>query len=222
MSNTISNLSAAVNSVPQEAVWWLSRHEEKLSMKASMPRVDLVFLGDSITHAWEKEGAEVWSEFYKPRHALNLGFDGDCTENVLWRLEHGEVDDIQPKLLVLLIGTNNSGHRQDNAEDTARGIKKILLVLTEKLPNTNVLLLAIFPRSAKATQRLRVLNSEVNQYIQTYDDNDKVFYLDINHCFLDKEGRLTRDVMSDFLHPNVSQYKVWAEAIEPHIQKLMI
>jgi beta-glucosidase len=221
MNDAVSSLNVAVNPMPKESVWWLPRHEEKLVLKASMPRVDLVFLGDSITHAWEKAGAEIWGKFYEPRHALNLGFDGDCTENVLWRLEQGEVDGIQPKLLVLLIGTNNSGHRQDKAEDTAEGIKQILFVLSEKLPNTKVLLLAIFPRSAKPTQKLRLLNNRINQKIQHYADNERVFYLDINHYFLDKDGQLTSNVMNDFLHPNESQYKVWAEAIEPHIAKLM-
>ena len=128
--------SAALLPVPQNSVWWLPRHEEKMALKASMPRIDLVFLGDSITQAWETEGADVWEEYYAPRHAVNLGFNGDRTENVLWRLKNGEVDGINPKVLVLLIGTNNTGHRQDCAQDTAKGIEEILKVLAEKLPTT--------------------------------------------------------------------------------------
>ncbi|MFT2097980.1 platelet-activating factor acetylhydrolase IB subunit [Marinomonas sp. 2405UD66-6] len=209
----------ALNPMPQETVWWMPRHEEKLALKNSMSRVDLVFLGDSITQAWEKEGAEVWDEYYAPRHALNLGFNGDRTENILWRLEHGEVDGLQPKLLVLLIGTNNTGHRQDSPEDTVEGIKQILSVLSKKLPETKILLLAIFPRSAKPTQTLRVLNDAINQKIQHFSDNQRVFFLDINHHFLDEKGCLTSNVMNDFLHPNASQYRVWAEAIEPYLSK---
>ncbi|MBJ7537904.1 GDSL-type esterase/lipase family protein [Marinomonas transparens] len=205
----------------QETDWWLPRHEAKLVQKEAMDRVDLVFLGDSITQAWEVEGADIWDEFYRPRNALNLGFNGDRTEHVLWRLEQGEVDDIQPKLLVLLIGTNNTGHRQDKAEDTALGIKKILDVLAEKLPHTKILLLAIFPRSAKPTQQLRVLNDSINQIIQHYGDDERVFYLDINAHFLTNEGVLSRRVAKDFLHPNGSQYSRWADLIEPSIQRLM-
>jgi beta-glucosidase len=216
-----TNMPLSVKPEPQDTIWWLPRHEEKLSEKESMGRVDLVFLGDSITQAWEKEGAGVWETFYKPRHALNIGFNGDRTEHVLWRLEHGEVADIQPKLLVLLIGTNNSGHRMDKAEDTALGVKRILEVLAEKLPRTKILLLALFPRSAKSTQKLRVLNEEVNQIIQTYADDKAVFFLNINHHFLDASGRLTSNVMSDFLHPNSNQYQIVAEAIEPSVQALM-
>ncbi|MCW8355890.1 MULTISPECIES: GDSL-type esterase/lipase family protein [Marinomonas] len=211
----------AVLPAQQDAIWWLPRHERKLAESASMEQVDLVFLGDSIMQAWETEGALVWDAFYKSRQALNLGFNGDRTENVLWRLLHGEIDNIQPKLLILLIGTNNTGHRMDSAEDTAEGIKRILSLLVEKLPTTNILLLAIFPRSAKPTQKLRVLNEEVNQRICSFGDNDQVSFLNINHCFLDEEGRLTSDIMNDFLHPNRNQYQIFAEAIEPTIARLM-
>lgn len=211
----------ALRPAPQETIWWLPRHEEKLAEKNAMEKVDLVFLGDSITQAWEKEGTDVWQIFYQPRSALNLGFNGDKTENVLWRLAHGEVDNIQPRLLVLLVGTNNAGHRMDKAEDTALGIKQILSVLAEKLPQTKILLLAIFPRSAKPTQKLRILNEQVNQIIRTYADDEKVFFRDINHIFLDEKGRITSDVMNDFLHPNTSQYQLFAEAIEPTLVSLL-
>jgi beta-glucosidase len=217
----LSTEPLSIKAMPQDTLWWLPRHEDKLAEKSAMERVDLVFLGDSITQAWEKEGADVWQAYYEARHALNLGFNGDKTENVLWRLAHGEVDNIAPKLLVLLIGTNNSGHRMDKAEDTALGVKQILSVLAEKLPKTKVLLLAIFPRSAKPTQKLRKLNDEVNQIICTYADDKRVFFRDINSVFLDKDGCLTSDVMNDFLHPNASQYQVFAEAIEPYILQWM-
>ena len=220
-SSVNSHTPLSIRSIEQDTVWWLPRHEEKLALKETMGQVDLVFLGDSITQAWEKEGAEVWDVFYGPRRALNLGFNGDKTENVLWRLAHGEVDNIQPKLLVLLIGTNNSGHRLDKPEDTALGIKQILSLLMEKLPQTKILLLAIFPRSAKPTQKLRVLNDKVNQIISTYADNEKIFFADINRVFLDSDGLLTSDVMNDFLHPNASQYQIFAETIEPYIIELM-
>lgn len=223
MPSTSVDLESSLPTRPtkQDTIWWLPRHEEKLAEKNAMEKVDLVFLGDSITQAWEKEGADVWLAFYQPRYALNLGFNGDKTENVLWRLAHGEIDNIQPKLLVLLIGTNNAGHRMDKAEDTALGVKRILSVLAEKLPQTKVLLLAIFPRSAKPTQKLRMLNNEVNQIICSYADDERVFFRDINHVFLDEEGRITSDVMNDFLHPNASQYQIFAEAIESTIVSLL-
>lgn len=203
--------------VTQDSTWWLQRHEDKLLEKDAMKRVDLVFLGDSITHSWETGGASVWDEYYQSRRALNLGFNGDRTEHVLWRLMNGEIDHIQPKLVVLLIGTNNTGHRMDPAEETALGVESILSVVKRKLPNTVVLLLAIFPRSAKPTQRLRKLNDEVNQKIRLFENKINVFFLNINHLFIDGEGELSSNIMADFLHPSDSQYQRMAEALEPMI-----
>lgn len=219
-NETSENTPLSIQAAPQETDWWLPRHEQKLAEKAAMKSVDLVFLGDSITQGWEEEGHVFWDEYYGSLNALNLGFNGDRTEHVLWRLAHGAVDDIDPKLLVLLIGTNNTGHRQDTPAETALGIQQILQLLSEKLPNTNILLLAIFPRSAKPTQKLRVLNDEVNRLIQPYADGEKVIYLDINACFLDDRGCVTPDIMSDYLHLNSPQYRVWANAVSSYILPL--
>lgn len=201
--------------------WWMPRHEEKLLVKDSMPKVDLVFLGDSITHAWDNKGMQVWQQEYAPRNALNIGFSGDRTESVLWRLQNGAIDGIDPKLLVLMIGTNNTGHRQDAPEDTALGIKRILELLEDKLPNTKVLLLAIFPRGATINDSLRIINDDINHIIKDYHDGKRVHYLDLNYLFLDDYGNLSKSVMKDLLHPNKEQYKVWAEAMEPNISALL-
>ncbi|MGJ8679519.1 GDSL-type esterase/lipase family protein [Paraglaciecola sp.] len=201
--------------------WWKPRHQEKLQLKEQMKQVDLVFLGDSITHAWDKKGKEVWQQRYAPLNALNIGFSGDRTEHVLWRLQHGAVDGIDPKLLVLMIGTNNTGHRQDKPEDTALGIQHILDLLETKLPNTKILLLAVFPRGATEDDPLRQINTKVNQIIKNYHDGKRIHYLDINFVFLDEKGNLSPAVMKDLLHPNKDQYKVWAEAIEPKVSALM-
>ncbi len=201
--------------------WWMPRHKEKLALKEQISTVNLVFLGDSITHAFDNKGKAIWQQYYAPRNALNIGFSGDRTENVLWRLNNGAVDGIAPKLLVLMIGTNNTGHRQDKAEDTALGIKAILNTLEDKLPKTKVLLLAIFPRGATKDDPLRKLNDDINNIIKSYDDGDRIHYVDINSIFLDENGTLSKSVMKDLLHPNKDQYKVWADAIEPNIIALM-
>ena len=210
---------------PQTALWskkwWMPRHEEKLALKEKMGKVDLVFLGDSITHAWDNTGKEVWDNYYGKRNALNIGFSGDRTEHVLWRLNNGAVDDINPKLLVLMIGTNNTGHRQDKPEDTAEGIKTILTTLKKKLPDTKVLLLAIFPRGATKDDHLRKTNDDINSIIKNYHDGRQVHYLDINHMFLDENGVLSKQIMADLLHPNKDQYLVWAKTIEPSINQLI-
>jgi lysophospholipase L1-like esterase len=201
--------------------WWMPRHKEKIALKNKMGKVDLVFLGDSITHAWDKQGKKVWTEFYEKRNALNIGFSGDRTEHVLWRLQNGAVEAIEPKCLVLMIGTNNAGHRKEKSELTAKGIKAILDDLKVRLPKTKILMLAIFPRGKDDNDALRKLNMATNNIIKTYADDKSVFWLDFNDKFLDDKRVLQRSVMKDLLHPNGNQYKVWAEAIEPKVKELM-
>jgi beta-glucosidase len=202
--------------------WWMSRHNQKLEeIKKADGKIDLVMIGDSITHFWEKEGKEIFNQFYGKRHALNLGFSGDRTEHVLWRLQNGEVAGINPKLAIIMIGTNNAGHRKEKPEDTAAGIKVILDDLKTRLPETRILLLAIFPRGEKPTDRTRELNDATNKIIEGYADGKQVIWLDINHVFLTEDGILTKAVMPDLLHPKLKGYKLWAEAMEPVIQNLL-
>jgi len=201
--------------------WWMPRHEAKLEQLAEMEQVDLLMIGDSITHSWENGGKKVWDKYYAKRNAFNIGFSGDRTEQVLWRFDHGELDGISPKAAVVMIGTNNTGHRQDEPDETAAGIKAILDKLGEKLPDTKVLLLAIFPRGASADDKLRVINDAINERIKDFADNERVFYLDINDKFLKEDGTLPRSIMPDLLHPNAQGYEIWAEAMEPMVAKLM-
>ena len=137
-------------------------------------------IGDSITHGWENRGKAAWSEFYAKRNAFNIGYSGDRTEHVIWRLQHGEIDGIAPKLAVIMIGTNNTGHRQDPPEQTAAGIKKILEVLKKKLPRTRVLLLAVFPRGATNDDKLRKINDGINKSIQGLADGKRVHFLNLS------------------------------------------
>ncbi|ACE82897.1 beta-glucosidase Cel3D [Cellvibrio japonicus] len=205
--------------------WWLPRHEQKLKDKQAIldkkGQVDLLFIGDSITQGWEKEGAEVWKKYYAKRNAFNLGFGGDRTENVLWRLRHGAVDGLDPKLVVLMIGTNNTGHRKENPAGIAAGIQLLLSEIQQRLPNSRVLLLAIFPRDANADGQLRQNNEKTNALIAGLADKRKVFFRNINAQFLAKDGELPVDIMPDLLHPNEKGYAIWAKAIEQDIQSLM-
>lgn len=200
--------------------WWEPRHQEKLA-QAQAGNIDLIMLGDSITHGWETQGKNVWDEYFADRKGYNIGFSGDRTENVLWRLQHGEVDGLNPKAVVLMIGTNNTGHRMERPEFTATGIKTILDELRARLPEAKILLLAVFPRDEKPDTPMRKINDEVNRLIATYADNEHIHFLDINHVFLDDNGHLPRDIMPDLLHPNEKGYALWAEAMEPKLKELL-
>jgi lysophospholipase L1-like esterase len=200
--------------------WWDQRHEDKLKLVAQ-GGWDLVFIGDSITQGWEGGGKSTWEKYYASRKALNLGYSGDRTEHVLWRFDHGELDGLKPKASVIMIGTNNTGHRNDPPEAIAAGVKKIIDELEAKCPSTKILLLGIFPRSEKATDKPRVNNDKANELIAKFADGDKVTFLNINDKFLTADGTLTKEIMPDRLHPQAKGYGIWAEAMEPALKKLL-
>jgi N-acetylglucosamine-6-sulfatase len=199
--------------------WWKKRHEAKVA-EARKGGHDLVFIGDSITHSWENSGKKVWNEFYGKRHALNLGFSGDRTEHVLWRLMNHELENVSPKAYVVMIGTNNTGHRQEAPEETAAGIRLIVDLLRDRTPDAKILLLGVFPRGAKPTDKLRKINDSINEIIKTYDDGKHVKYLDINEMFLTDDGTLPKEIMPDLLHPKEQGYRLWAQSIEPELKRM--
>lgn len=201
--------------------WWQPRHEQKLAEAKANPKAQVVFIGDSITQGWEKDGFNVWNKNYKKYQGLALGFGGDRTENVLWRLLHGEVDGLNPKVAVLMFGTNNTGHRYEEPNMVYAGIKRNIEELQKRLPNTKILLLAIFPRDEKPSGALRQNNEKINALLPSLADNKHVYFLNINQAFLTEDGTLTKDIMPDLLHPNDRGYEIWAKAMEPTLLKLM-
>ncbi len=202
--------------------WWMPRHQEKLADKdARKDKIQLVMIGDSITHAWEDKGVELWAKHYAPHGALNLGYSGDRTEHVLWRLQHGEIEGLSPRVVVLLIGTNNAGHREEPSDETAAGIRAILDELRERLPEAKVLLLAIFPRDMQPDGKYRQLTDGTNAIIKSYADDDHIFYLDVADSFLDDDGNLLESVMPDQLHPSLAGYELWVAAMQPALDALM-
>jgi beta-glucosidase len=202
------------------AGWWKKRHEQKVAA-AKGAECDLLFIGDSITHGWENAGKNVWAEYYAKRKPFNIGFSGDKTEHVLWRFDNGELANFKPKVAVIMIGTNNTGHIMQKATETADGIKAIITKLHKHSPKTKVLLLAIFPRGEKPDHKMRVLNTQINNIIKTYADGKLVHYLDMAPSFLTKDGILTKEVMPDRLHPREPGYKIWAATMEPKLKELL-
>ncbi|MFB9241810.1 1,4-beta-D-glucan glucohydrolase [Massilia antarctica] len=204
---------------------WGPRHEAKKAeaarRKAAGEKTGIVFIGDSITEGWEKSGAPVWQRYYGKHNALGLGFGGDHTENVLWRLQHGALDGLDPKVVVLMAGTNNTGDRHENPVTTAAGVRRNIEEVRQRLPNASILLLAIFPRDAKPDSELRRINDEVNKILAGFDDGKRIHFLDINQTFLAADGTLSREVMPDLLHLNEQSYEAWARAMEPTLQRLM-
>lgn len=207
----------AVMPAPRDAKWMV-RHE-LLNSRVKAGPVDLAFIGDSITQGWEGAGKKVWEEFYGKRKAVNLGIGGDRTQHVLWRLDNGNFTGIQPKLVVLMIGTNNSGN--NSSEQIAAGVQAIVENIKTKSPNTKILVLAIFPRGAKSDDTRRQVNQGANALIATLADEKQVFYLDFGAKFLADDGSLSKEIMPDLLHLNEKSYRIWAEAIEPQVVKFL-
>ncbi len=182
----------------------------------------LVFLGDSITHGWEGHKA-IWEAAFGQYKPANFGIGGDRTEHVLWRMDHGNFDGLKPKLTVIMIGTNNTGHRkaEEPAEQTCAGVKAIIERLAKKCPDSKVLLLGIFPRGEKPDDKLRLHNAAINELLAKLADGKKVQFLDIGKSFLQPDGTLSKEIMPDLLHLSPKGYQIWADAIKDKVGEMM-
>jgi lysophospholipase L1-like esterase len=212
---------AAVTPAPRTGSWMA--HHERINQRLKEGNVDLLFVGDSITDFWETRGKAVWTEYYGKRNAADFGISGDWTQHVLWRIDHSDFNNVHPKLAVVMIGTNNAPARRGSstAEEIADGIIAVCQRLRTRLPETKILLLAIFPRDPNASSATRAKNAQASQLASAVADGEWIRYLDINDKFLDKDGQLSRKIMPDYLHPNAAGYKIWAEAIEPEVARVM-
>jgi len=202
---------------------WVTRHEGFVQ-EAKTEQIDLLFLGDSITDFWRgkapRYGINVWNKYYVPLHAADFGISGDRTENVIWRIDNGELDGLHPKALVLMIGTNNS--RTNSPEQIAEGIKVILDKIQAKCPDTKILLLGVFPRNTlKDIPRQIEAPDKINAIISKFADGKKIVYLNINDKFVGADGKVPANIMPDFLHPNEHGYQIWADAMNPTLFEMM-
>jgi lysophospholipase L1-like esterase len=196
------------------------RHEQFLKIVAKGD-ADVIFLGDSITQGWEGAGKKVWAETFAPLKAVNLGIGGEQTGHVLWRITEGkELDPIKPKAAVIMIGTNNMGGKQ-TPENIAGGVKAIVEELRKQRPDMKILVLAIFPRSAKATDNIRQKVNATNAILSKLDDGKMVFYKDIGPKFLEADGTLEKKIMPDLLHLSPEGYQIWADAIKDDVKKML-
>ncbi len=182
--------------------------------------IDLVFVSDSITEGWERAGREVWEEYYGERKALNLGIGGDRTQHVLWRLENGNADGISPGVTVVMIGTNNSGLDRNTTAEMLEGVTAVVDRIGEVWPETKILLLGIFPRSRHFDEQ-RGKICQVNQVLRLRDDGERVFFLEVGYRFLAPDGSIPEAVMPDALHLSADGYRIWAEAMEDTLARLL-
>ena len=210
------------------------RHAEKVEAIQGQ-KYRLLMIGDSITHNFDKpQFREVWDQFFASREAISLGYSGARTENILWNLQNGELDGQTPKVVTLLIGTNNSDDANypvtHSAEQIFGGTKAIVELLRERLPESKILVLRIFPRSnvyldsdgneRGSAKNRAATNRRAGELASALADDEHVFFLDVNHVFLRPDGSIDPSLMPDELHPSPAGARAWAEAMEPLLARL--
>lgn len=206
--------------------WWanrfLSRHRQIEKLNGG--KVDVVMLGDSIMHFWEWLMPESWATFAEGRSVLNLGYGGDTTRQVIWRIEHGELDGYKAGCVVIMIGTNNNASKTANPRSTADAVIKIVRMVKKRQPEAKIVLNAIFPRGnspdsgwhSRARRNSDVTNSILKEFAEKEGD---IVWLDINGKFLDETGWVPKSLMYDEVHPTPEGYALWVAALNSVIGK---
>ena len=206
--------------------WWanrfLSRHQ--LVEKYQGRTVDVVMLGDSIMHFWEWKHPESWKKFCAGREVLNLGYGGDRTETVIWRILHGELDGYTAKTIVLMIGTNNNSSEKTDPANVAKGVERIIALIKGKQPTAKIVLHPIFPRGASAESarhvKARARNDKTNALLKEYAAaHPEIVWIDFNDKLVDATGWVPKTLMADEIHPSDQGYDIWMTALAPVLDK---
>tara|TARA_R110000868_G_scaffold66023_1_gene197115 strand:- start:427 stop:1206 length:780 start_codon:yes stop_codon:yes gene_type:complete len=204
--------------------WWEKRHQKIVGRLEKNPQ--LILVGNSIFHTLDNEDRnEVWEKHLDQYQTVNMGISGDRTENVIWRLQNGTIDNINPKVALVLIGTNNTdGNHYLNIstpEELEGGIWKICEILRQKLPDTKIILLGILPYGYKPNHRDNI-NKATNKLIAKFPERDvNISYRNIEEVYLNEEGKVRKELMPDFLHPNAEGHLLMFDALEKDITALM-
>ena len=198
--------------------WWSDRHEANKA-RITEGNVDLLLLGDSITHHWDDAGRKVEEYYYGDRHSVNMGFGGDRTQHLLWRLIDAPMDKIHPKAAMVLIGVNNTG--DNSPEEIAAGIKANIDKLAELFPDMKILLLDIFPALNNGHAIREKIDGTNALLPELFKDYPNVTLLDIGGIWLDENGDIPQELMDDGVHPTEYGYKLWGAAVEPVIAEML-
>jgi len=209
----------ALDPVDRKDDWWVKRHAVNVE-QMSQGGVDLLLVGDSITHGWDNR-KELSDKFFGSFKPINLGFSGDQTQHVLWRLDHLPLDKITPKVAMIMIGTNNIGHKEGTTpKEAADGIVAIVKKLQKQYPKLQIIVLKVFPRDEKPDGEYRKKVDEINAALPSLLRGMRnVSLVDINAGFLDKDGTLPKSIMGDFLHPGNEGYEYWGNKVTPIIKE---
>ncbi len=218
--------------IEEDCYDWYDRHRRKLE-EVKTKRADIVFIGDSITHFWNEEdranGLDVWEEFYGKRAVLNLGYGFDRTQNMLWRIQNGEMENQNPKLIVINAGTNQfsitPNYDGDSSEIAFQGVRLLIQEMRKLCPAARIVVMAVFPRLPEETTQKRIdgLNALLKVYVdEQQKSGDNIQFLDIAKQMRHPDGSFNPDLYADrCCHPNSAGYRVWATALETEIRRIM-
>jgi lysophospholipase L1-like esterase len=210
----------------QDTGAFMKKHEAILERAKSGP-IGVLFLGDSITENWKSKAPELWKQYEDKYQAADFGIGGDRTQHVIWRIENGEIDGIHPKVVVFMLGTNNTP--ADSADRIVAADKKIIRMVQEKIPETKIILMAILPRGPRKNsdgtmddgkQRMEIIRA-ANEQLAKLDNGKTIRYLDIGPKYLGADGKIPNDLMPDQLHPNAAGYKLWVDAMQPLLDEML-
>jgi lysophospholipase L1-like esterase len=219
-----------VSKLEEDSYNWWHRHSDVLGIKDSI-NPEIVLIGNSITHFWGGEpklkyadgkprtpnGPKSWDSLFHDYRVLNLGFGWDRTQNVLWRLDHGELDGLHPRTVIVNIGTNNtsqtSNARMNTASEIVEGIRAICMRVRSKVPGAKIILMAVFPREESPNHPRRILINEINKLLEAFAIEQKITFVNIGPKMLTPDGILLREIAGDFCHPTEKGYQIWADGI---------
>jgi len=225
-----------VSKLEQDSYNWWDRHAEVMRIKDSI-NPEIVLIGNSITHFWGGEpqlkyadgklrkpnGPNAWASVFANRRVLNLGFGWDRTQNILWRLDRGELDGLHPKTVIMHLGTNNTSEtanaRMNTASEIVEGIQAVCMRVRSKVPGAHIILMEVFPREEKPDHPRRILINEINKQLEVFASQNKIDLVNIGPKMLNPDGTLSRDIASDFCHPTDKGYQIWADEIRPFVNE---
>jgi lysophospholipase L1-like esterase len=232
----VNSAIVPVSKLENDSYNWWDRHAEVLRIKDSI-NPQIVLIGNSITHFWGGEprlknadgklripnGPKTWASLFGNCRVLNLGFGWDRTQNVLWRLDHGELDGLHPGTIIIHIGTNNTSEtknaRMNTAPEIVEGVRAICQRVRSKVPGAKIVLMAIMPREQSPTHPRRILINEINRQLKDFAWEQKITLVDIGPKMLAPDGTLPKDIANDFCHPTEKGYQIWADDIRSLISE---
>lgn len=230
-NKTINTAVIPVSKLEEDSYDWWARHEQVLSVQRTIdPQV--VLIGDSITHFWGGEpwsaqvhgNREAWNSVFAPYRVLNMGFGWDRTQNVLWRLDHGQLDGLNPQTVVILIGTNNTSEtenaRANSPEEIADGLRAICDRVEAKASGAKIVIMAVFPREHEPDHPRRRTIAEINERYAAIAQERGYTFVDIGPQLLEADGTLSQETAPDYCHLTERGYGHWAKALRPLLPQL--